>query len=100
MPAIILPKLALISANFSNLQDLSNLDTLANIAQDLDLPAEVALTFINCDDAKSEFNAEEAKWKNLGVNSLPTLAFNMKQDLPGAQSVDVYKQLLKQYLGL
>ena len=44
--------------------------------------------------------AKEIKWQDLGVTSVPTMVFNHKSALSGAQPVSVYKDVLKELLEL
>ena len=49
---------------------------------------------------KNAVVAKEIKWQNLGVTSVPTMVFNHKSALSGAQPVSVYKDVLKELLEL
>ncbi|MDG2433774.1 MAG: DsbA family oxidoreductase, partial [Flavobacterium sp.] len=37
-------------------------------------------------------------WKEMGVNSVPTVVFNRKSAVTGAQPVETFKEILKQLI--
>jgi predicted DsbA family dithiol-disulfide isomerase len=47
---------------------------------------------------QEEIRAKQNYWKNMGVNSVPTLVFNRKSAVTGAQPVDIFKKVLKEAL--
>lgn len=87
-------KMRLISAFFSEQKDVSNRDVLKQSLLDVGLDAEAGMAKLDDKHAQQEVRALQAKWKNMGVNSVPTFVFNRKEALTGAQPVDVFKQVL------
>lgn len=62
------------------------------------LNAEEALTRLDSDEERYEVRSKQDYWKNSGVNSVPTIVFNRKSAVTGAQPVDVFKQILNEVL--
>lgn len=91
-------KMRLTKAFFSDRKDVSKRDVLKQALLDVGLNAEEALAKLDSDDARYEVKSNEAYWKSLGVNSVPTIVFNRKSAVTGAQPVDVFKQVLTRFL--
>ncbi|MEB8346529.1 DsbA family oxidoreductase [Flavobacteriaceae bacterium KMM 6898] len=91
-------KMRLTTAFFSEGKDVSNRAVLKQVLLDAGLNAEEALAKLDDDDARYEIKSKEAYWRNAGVNSVPTIVFNNKSALTGAQPVSVYKQVLGELL--
>ena len=45
-------------------------------------------------EARAEVTTAQNYWKGLGVNSVPTIVFNRKRAVTGAQPVSTFKQIL------
>ena len=88
-------KLALLTAYFTDGQDVSTQSVLEKIAHQVGLdPLQVQSTLT--DPYASERVAEkEQHWLKLGVNGVPTMVFNQQSALTGAQSVAIYAKILK-----
>ncbi|MGM5469723.1 DsbA family oxidoreductase [Flavobacteriaceae bacterium LMO-SS05] len=84
----------LTTAFFSERKDVSKRSILKQALLDVGLNAEEALAKLDSDEARYEVRSKEAYWKNLGVNSVPTIVFNRKSAVTGAQHIDVFKQVL------
>lgn len=91
-------KMRLTTAFFSERKDVSNRDILKQVLFDVGLNAEEALAKLDNDDARYEVKSQESYWQNLGVKSVPTIVFNRKSAVTGAQPVDVFKQVLTELL--
>lgn len=91
-------KMRLTKAFFSDRKDVSKRDVLKQALLDVGLNAEDALARLENDDARYELRSKQEYWKNLGVNSVPTIVFNGKSAVTGAQPVDVFKQILTEVL--
>ncbi|MCM4169983.1 DsbA family oxidoreductase [Arenibacter sp. TNZ] len=91
-------KMRLTKAFFSDRKDVSKRDVLKQALLDVGLNAEDALAKLENDDARYELRSKQEYWKNLGVNSVPTIVFNGKSAVTGAQPVDVFKQILTEVL--
>ena len=84
----------LFEAFFSERKNLSDRTILTQELQSVGLPVDEALARLDDNTARERVQAQEAYWQNLGVSAVPTVIFNHSSALTGAQSVDVYKQVL------
>ena len=92
-------KMQLTKAFFSDRKDVSKRDVLKQALLDVGLNAEEALAKLDDSEARNEVRTKQEYWKNLGVNSVPTIVFNRKSAVTGAQPVDVFKQILSEITG-
>lgn len=90
--------MALTKAFFSDRKDVSKKDVLKEILLEVGLNADEALTKLDNEEARSEVRSKQDYWKNLGVNSVPTIVFNRKSAVTGAQPVDTFKQVLSELI--
>ncbi len=93
-------KMRLITAFFSERQDVSKRAVLKQALLDVGLNAEEGLALLDKDEVRKEVRNKQNYWKNLGINSVPTIVFNKKSAVAGAQPVDVFKQVLSELLEL
>jgi len=91
-------KMRLTKAFFSERKDVSKRAILKEALLDVGLNAEEALARLDSDEARYEVRSKQDYWKNSGVNSVPTIVFNRKSAVTGAQPVDVFKQILTEVL--
>ncbi len=89
-------KMRLTKAFFSERKDVSKKDVLKEALLDVGLNAEEALATLDNEESHKEVRTKQDYWKNLGVNSVPTIVFNNKSAVTGAQPVDVFKQILSE----
>ncbi|SCY02520.1 Predicted dithiol-disulfide isomerase, DsbA family [Nonlabens sp. Hel1_33_55] len=89
-------KMRLTTAFFSERQDVSKQDVLKHALLDVGLDAEKGMALLDNEEARNEIKATEKYWKELGVNSVPTIVFDRKSAVTGAQPVDVFKQVLQE----
>mgnify|MGYP003119152031 FL=1 len=87
-------KLRLMNSFFGERKDVSDKDVLKQALLDVGLNADEALTKLDSETARYEVRNKQGEWKNLGVNSVPTIVFNMKSAVTGAQPVATFKQIL------
>lgn len=89
----------LLFANFTESKDVGNIDTLAEIAENVGLNKEEALTILQDKDAFArEVHADIEEAKKLGVTGVPYFVFNRKYATSGAQPVDVFIQTIEKAL--
>jgi predicted DsbA family dithiol-disulfide isomerase len=91
-------KMQLTKAFFSDRMDVSKREVLKQALLDVGLNADIALAKLDSKEAQQEIRDKEEYWKNMGVNSVPTVVFNRKSAVTGAQPVDVFKQVLTEAL--
>ncbi|CAH8281930.1 putative DsbA family dithiol-disulfide isomerase [Mariniflexile fucanivorans] len=84
----------LTTAFFGERKDVSNRAILKQALLDVGLNAEEALAKLDDEDARYEVKSKESYWQSLGVRSVPTIVFNKKSAVTGAQPVDVFKRVL------
>ena len=87
-------KLRLMNSFFGERKDVSDKDVLKQTLLDVGLNADEALARLDNEEARYEVRNKQGEWKNLGVNSVPTIVFNMKSAVTGAQPVATFKQIL------
>lgn len=92
-------KMQLIKAFFSERKDVSKQSVLKEALLKVGLNAEEALKRLDSEEARYEVRTTQSYWKNLGVNSVPTVVFDRKSAVTGAQPVDVFKQVLLEAMG-
>lgn len=91
-------KMRLMKAFFGERKDVSNRSVLKQELEAVGLDTIEALAALDNDDIREKIKTEENYWKNLGVSSVPTVVFNRKSAVNGAQPVAVYKQILTELL--
>ncbi|MEP2280379.1 DsbA family oxidoreductase [Maribacter sp.] len=87
-------KMRLITSFFSERKDVSDRAVLKQALLDVGLNADEALAKLNNEEARYEVRNKQGEWKNMGVNSVPTIVFNRKSAVTGAQPVATFKQIL------
>lgn len=90
-------KMRLTTAYFSEQKDVSKKDVLKQALLDVGLNAEEALATLENDDVRFEVQRNKQYWQNLGVRSVPTIVFNRKEGVTGAQPIEVFKSILTQF---
>lgn len=91
-------KMRLTKAFFSERKNVSDKDILKQALIDVGLDAEKGLARLESEEARYEIRSQQAYWKNLGVSSVPTVVFNRKSAVTGAQPVDTFKQVLSELI--
>ncbi|WP_026839089.1 DsbA family protein [Gillisia sp. JM1] len=91
-------KMRLVESFFSERKDVSTKEILKLALKEVGLNVDEGMARLESDDARSQVQSEEAYWKNLGVNSVPTIVFNQKSAVTGAQPVAVFKEVLTELL--
>ncbi|MDO6759502.1 DsbA family oxidoreductase [Tamlana sp. 2_MG-2023] len=91
-------KMRLTTAFFSERQDVSDRNVLKQALLDVGLNAEEAMALLDNDEARYNIRSKQAFWQNAGVQSVPTIVFNKKSGVTGAQPVDVFKEVLTDML--
>ena len=91
-------KMQLTKAFFSDRKDVSKTEVLKDALLQVGLNAEDALAKLDNDEARLEVRNKQNYWKNLGVNSVPTIVFNRKSAVTGAQPVEIFKQVLSELI--
>jgi predicted DsbA family dithiol-disulfide isomerase len=87
-------KMRLTTAFFSERKNVSDRSILTQILQDVGLNAEEGLAKLDEEEARYEIRSKQGYWKNLGINSVPTVVFNRKSAITGAQPIETFKKVL------
>ena len=87
-------ELALFAAFFSNRQDVSDVEVLANVARGVGLPAGEARELIEDGRFVDIVRREEQQWNDRDVYAVPTFFFNNKFQVPGAQEAETFLRVL------
>ncbi len=80
------------------LEGLRGEDSIAELCRREGINSNEALLRLENDEARERVKTTETFWHSLGVSSVPTMVFNRSSALTGAQSVEVYKQVLTELL--
>ena len=91
-------KMRLTKAFFSDRKDVSNRETLKEILLDANLNADEALSKLDDEEARYHIKSKQDHWRAMGVNSVPTMIFNNKYKITGAQPIDTFKEVLTELL--
>lgn len=91
-------KMAFTKAFFSDRKDVSKVEILKETLISVGLNADDALLKLKNEEARNEVRTKQNYWKSLGVNSVPTIVFNRKSAVTGAQPIDTFKQVLSELI--
>jgi predicted DsbA family dithiol-disulfide isomerase len=86
------------TAFFSERKDVSNRDVLKQALLAVGLNVEKGIAKLENETARNKIRTKQAYWKNLGVNSLPTIIFNRKSAVTGAQPGATFKKILSKLI--
>ena len=84
----------LMKAYFSDGKDVSDKNILKQALLDVGLNAEEALSKLKDEEAIKEIRTKQDYWKGMGISSVPTIVFNRKSAVTGAQPVSTLKSVL------
>ncbi|NRT10661.1 DsbA family protein [Flavobacterium sp. 14A] len=90
--------LALIAFFFTDQKDVSNREVLREAMLKVGLNADEGLSKLDDKTVEKDVRDKQQYWKDMGVNSVPTVVFNRKSAVTGAQPVDTFKNILKELL--
>ena len=91
-------KMTLTKAFFSDRKDVSDRDVLREALLSVGLNVDEAFATLDNEEAKNKIRTIQNQWKNMGVNSVPTIVFNRKSAVTGAQPVATFKQVLTELI--
>jgi len=89
-------KHALLRAYFSDGRDVSDRDTLVDIAVSVGLPAERARAILDSDAYADEVRAAERFFQQHGIHAVPAVIIERRHLVSGGQPVEVFEQALRQ----
>lgn len=85
---------ALFKAYFTDSKNVSDLNTLADIASSIGLDKEEAISVLNSDDYKDSVRNDEEMAGRYGISAVPFFIFNDKFSVSGAQSTEIFLMAL------
>lgn len=91
-------KMTLTKAFFSDRKDVSEKEILKEALLEVGLNADEGLAKLDDEKARLEVRNKQNYWKNLGVNSVPTIVFDRKSAVTGAQPIATFKQVLTELI--
>lgn len=92
-------KMHLTTAFFSKRKDVSKRDILNQALLEVGLNTQEGMALLDNKEAQNEIRNKQNYWKGLGVNSVPTIVFDKKSAVSGAQPIATFKQVLTGLLG-
>lgn len=89
-------KQAFFVAHFTDQRDLSDPSVLCDVAGEIGLDRDIAVTILDNGTFADIVRTEQRSWTDRGVRSVPTMVFNNKHAVAGAQGVDNFTNILTQ----
>ncbi|HSP85284.1 MAG TPA: DsbA family oxidoreductase [Psychrobacter sp.] len=89
-------KQALFAAHFTHARDVSNKEVLADIVAEIGLDRSEALTVLADQRFAEDVRKAQQQWRQQGIQSVPSVIFNQKHLVSGAQGVENFKRILQQ----
>jgi len=91
-------KMALFTAYFQDRRDVSDIDVLCDIAEAQGMDRAAAAAWINDAALTATVRAEMAYWTDQNTTGVPAIIFDQKFMVPGAQSSDVFADVINKVL--
>lgn len=91
-------KLALFKAHFTDGKDVSDPDTLLEAAAAVGLERDKAADALGSEAHAKAVRAQEDVWTQNGISGVPSMIFNEKYLLTGAQGAQNYAQMLQKVM--
>ncbi|MCK0132529.1 DsbA family oxidoreductase [Flavobacteriaceae bacterium F08102] len=88
----------LVTAYNTEGKDVSDREVLKAEIASVGLDPKEAMQRLEDDDARYTVKSNEALWQRRGVTSVPTIVFNDKMAVTGAQPVTVFKEVLSELM--
>lgn len=86
----------LFQAFFSDGRNISEHETLADLADEAGLSRELALEVLTSGQFSQEVRQRERHYTSRGVHAVPTIVLNNKYMISGAQPADYFEQAIRQ----
>tara|TARA_R110002153_G_scaffold271544_1_gene439003 strand:- start:505 stop:1149 length:645 start_codon:yes stop_codon:yes gene_type:complete len=91
-------KMRLMNSFFGERKDVSDRTVLKQALLDVGLNADEGLAKLDNEEARTEVRSQQGYWQQLGIRSVPTIVFNRKSAVTGAQPIDTLKQELSELI--
>ncbi|NNK15579.1 MAG: DsbA family oxidoreductase [Sulfitobacter sp.] len=92
-------KTALFDAHFTQGQNVSDIDVLLNVAESVGLDREAAAKVLATGSHAEETRAHQQFWTSRGISGVPSMVFDGRYLLTGAQGAETYAQMLTKVIG-
>ncbi|MFW2544526.1 DsbA family oxidoreductase [Primorskyibacter sp. 2E107] len=89
---------ALFRAYFVDGRDIGEAEVLADIADSCGMDAALVLRLLATDEDRREIVERDAAARGMGVNSVPTFIVGQQHAVPGAQSPELWNQVIQELL--
>ncbi|MGH8027455.1 MAG: DsbA family oxidoreductase [Pseudoxanthomonas sp.] len=93
-------KHALLRAYFTEGQDVSSAEVLAQVAAEAGLDADRARRILASDEYAQDVRAQESFYASQGITAVPSVIFNDRHLVQGGQPVELFEQALRQLAGI
>lgn len=87
-------KLALFEAHFTAGRDVSDQSVLADVAQSVGLDRDAASAMLSAGDLAEETRTRQQFWTSRGISGVPSVVFDGRYLVTGAQGVENYTKVL------
>lgn len=91
-------KMALFQAHFTDGKDVSQRDVLVDVAASVGLDAAAAAEVLNSGSQAKQTRARQKFWTDRGISGVPSMVFDGRYLLTGAQGADTYAQMLQKVM--
>ncbi len=85
---------ALFKAYFTDGRDIGDHETLADIADSIEMDAPTVLRLLQGDADLEDIKSRDAHSREMGVTGVPTFIVGQRHAVPGAQSPEVWRQVI------
>jgi predicted DsbA family dithiol-disulfide isomerase len=91
-------KMAMFKAYFQDRRDVSDAAVLLDIAQEQGFGRNGAAACLSSDALSKAVRAEQAQWQDENITGVPAVIFDQKFRVPGAQSAEVFADVIAKVL--
>lgn len=91
-------KLALFSAYFQQGKDISDEETLLDIAEATGLDRTTCAAWLRDESLAQQVREEQAYWRGENISGVPAIIFDGQFMVPGAQSADTFARVIEKIL--
>lgn len=88
-------KLALFRAHFTDRRDVSDRDVLLEVAEEVGLDRAAALEVLTSGALTGSVREKQAFWTSHGITGVPSMVFDGKYLITGAQGAETYGKVLR-----
>ncbi|WP_368564038.1 DsbA family oxidoreductase [Pseudoxanthomonas sp. UTMC 1351] len=93
-------KHALLRAYFTEGEDVSSSEVLVKSAEEVGLDGARAQAILSSDEYAEAVRAQEAFYRQQGIQAVPSVIFNDRHLVQGGQPVELFEQALRQLSGI